>query len=169
MKPCLAATLAVLVVACASAPPGPPNSNSDQGAPQAVMVLDATDRHGLIVPNWTFNGNDPAHGTLVLRCENAFPPEDHSGTCRCESYGLNPCADGVRSLFIDRKQCGFVCRPTAKDQKGIALRCPDATNPAASADGCACSGRKPMNPCAGPMASATASSGVCEVTCANPQ
>jgi len=121
------------------------------------------------IPNWTYNGSDPATGDMVLRCENAFPPEDGSGKCKCEGYELDVCVDGARSLVIDRKQCGFICKPTPQDAKKIALRCPDGTNPEASAKGCACSGRQPFDPCAGGIASATLTAGECVVTCKKKQ
>jgi len=106
---------------------------------------------------------------MVLRCENAFPPEDGSGKCMCEGYQLDVCADGVRQLSIDRKQCGFMCKPTAQSAKRVALRCPDGAGPEASAGGCACSGRKPLDPCAGGIESAQVVAGQCMVTCKRDQ
>jgi hypothetical protein len=126
-----------------------------------------TNRAG--VPNWTFNGSAESRGQMVLRCENAFPPDDHSGKCMCEGYELNVCVDGIRHLTIDRKQCGFICRPTSQSAKKIALRCPDGTSADASAKGCACSGRKPFDPCAGGIASAKVTAGECVVTCKTDQ
>lgn len=117
------------------------------------------------IPNWTHNGSDAATGTKILRCENAFPPEDGSGKCLCEGYELNVCVDGIRGLTIDRKQCDFVCTPRSRNAKQIALRCPDGSIPTASPQGCACGGRKPLQPCAGRIASATVTAGECVVTC----
>ena len=109
------------------------------------------------------------NGAAVLRCENAFPPDDHSGKCMCEGFELNVCVDGIRQLTIDRKQCFFVCKPTPQSTKNIALHCPDGGSPEASASGCACSGRKPFDPCAGGMASAKTIAGECVVTCKKDQ
>lgn len=39
--------------------------------------------------------NGSSKGSITLRCENAFPPEDGSGVCACEGYALDPCADGA--------------------------------------------------------------------------
>ncbi len=115
------------------------------------------------MPNWTHNGS------MVLRCENAFPPEDGSGKCMCEGVELNPCVDGIRQLAIDRKQCTFTCRPKPQTAKEIAVRCPDGSNPEASAAGCECSGRKPLDPCTGGMASARLTAGECVATCKKAQ
>ena len=174
--------VALTASACAQPSSVDPISNTDSAArtspattsaPSSSSALadDVAPPVGTHVPNWTFNGSDPQRGQMVLRCENAFPPEDKSGTCKCEGYALNPCADGVRTLVIDRKQCAFVCKPTSQDAKKITLRCPDGTNPEASTSGCACSGRKPMDPCAGGIASARSYAGgeLCQVTCTKGQ
>jgi len=106
---------------------------------------------------------------MVLRCENAFPPDDGSGKCVCEGVELNPCVDGTRQLLIDRKQCMFTCKPKPQTAKEVAVRCPDGSNPEASAAGCACSGRKPLDPCNGGIASAELRAGECVATCKKPQ
>lgn len=121
------------------------------------------------IPNWTLNGNDPRTGELVLRCENAFPPDDHSGKCRCEGYELDVCVAGVRRLTVDRKQCGFICKPTLHSARNVALRCPDRATPVVSAQGCSCSGRMPFDPCAGGLASAKLVARECVVSCKKDQ
>jgi hypothetical protein len=110
-------------------------------------------------------GNDSKRGSVTLRCENAFPPDDRSGKCMCEGYELGICVEGTRQLMVDRKQCMFTCKPKPTSAKQIALRCPDGSNASASEAGCGCSGRKPMDPCMGGLASATVRAGECVVTC----
>ncbi len=146
----------------AAAPtPVEPQGTSKEPHPQPTQTP--------IVPNWTFNGSDQSTGMMVLRCENAFPPDDHSGKCLCGGYELNVCVHGIRQLMIDRKQCMFICKPTSQSAKRVALKCPDATSPEASNKGCACSGRQPFNPCAGGIASARVTAGECVVTCKKDQ
>ena len=119
------------------------------------------------MPNWTHNGS--SDGSMVLRCENAFPPEDGSGKCMCEGVELNPCVDGIRQLMIDRSQCMFTCKPKPQTAKEVAVRCPDRFTPEPSAAGCACSGRKPLDPSNGGIASAKLTAGECVATCKKPQ
>jgi hypothetical protein len=83
----------------------------------------------------------------------------------CQGYELGICVDGSRQLMIDRKQCGFICKPRSSSAREVALRCPDGATPEASAQGCACSGRKPLDPCAGGIASTKVVAGECVVTC----
>lgn len=83
----------------------------------------------------------------------------------CEGVALDPCVDGVRQLVIDRKQCMFTCKPKPQTAKEVAVRCPDGSNPEPSSAGCACSGRQPMDPCKGGIASAKLTAGECVVTC----
>ena len=149
----------------------PPSAAPDvaTAAPAVSSTAGAGPSKPGAVPNWTTYGSDVASGSMVLRCENAFPPDDRSGHCRCEGYELNVCVDGIRQLTIDRKQCSFVCKPKPQDAKQVALRCPDGSNPTASPQGCSCSGRKPLDPCAGGLASTKLTAGECVVTCRQAQ
>jgi hypothetical protein len=168
-----------LSIACTPAPSKPVAPPADAPTDAAPLAADAEATGALLpteprkatssIPNWTFNGSDESSGMMVLRCENAFPPDNQSGKCSCEGYELNVCVDGIRQLVIDRKQCGFVCKPTPQSSKIIALRCPDGSTPEASPKGCACSGRKPMSPCAGGVASAKVTAGECTVACSKEQ
>jgi hypothetical protein len=184
MRTSLLGVLCVLVHACAESPAvpaaNPPPVAVTPEPPVASAVVASTGSQEAspdsppapalskvaAVPNWTHNGSDPATGAMTLRCENAFPPEDAPEKCLCEGYELNVCVAGIRQLVIDRKQCMFVCEPASQNAKQIALRCPDGSLPAASSKGCECSGRKPFDPCAGGIASATTTTaGECVVTC----
>ena len=142
-----------------------PSPSETVVAPPVESSAELTPAKYAPIPNWTHNGSDSESGRMILRCENAFPPEDGSGKCLCEGYELNVCVDGVRSLMIDRKQCGFICKPQSHTPKQIAIRCPDGTNPETSARGCGCSGRQPFDPCAGGIAAVKLTAGECVVTC----
>jgi hypothetical protein len=116
-------SLTALLIACGGA-----NTQAPTGAPPmtaAPMAAEPTPTGRRPVPNWTVNGSDEKRGVVVLRCENAFPPEDGSGKCMCEGYELSICADGTRQLSVDRKQCGFICKPRPTNGSQIAIKCPD--------------------------------------------
>jgi len=132
----------------------PPGSGDDVATPATMPV-------------WKVNGSTGGH--MVLRCENAFPPEDGSRTCTCEGTELAVCADGTKQLVIDRKQCSFQCNPRTANARQIVLACPGGTKPDGSARGCACEGRTPLDPCRDGIASSKVEGNRCVITCRTAQ
>ncbi len=116
---------------------------------------------------WYVTGSDPRTGEITVRCENATPPEDGSGQCKCEGTVLDPCVTRTEPVSIDRKKCGFRCAAIAGKPAEFALACPGGGKPRAASDGCWCDGSvKPMNPCkGGKLTGARAQGDQCLVTC----
>jgi len=106
---------------------------------------------------------------VVVRCENASPPDDHSGHCSCEGYDLDVCPDGVAELKVNGKQCGFKCKPRAEAPPTIAVACADGVKPTLTQYGCVCGKQKPIDPCVGGLAGSKLAGDMCVITCRKKQ